>query len=259
MHCKLGKALSRSGEIGRCHGRARVAIRLAPGNVDAHKILGDILASQGKIDEATAEYLQTDRLKSDANITLTDLKKSGFTGEMPAADPGADDDAIAATSASAIAPSAGPRSRGWLLPNRGIALSQKKEYDKAWADLNEAIRLDPKLATAYVIRGEIWLKKNDLDHAIADLSEAVRIDPHSPAYNARGFAWANRRQFDKAIDDYNEAIRIGPDDARSYYGRGYAWAGKKEFEKAITDFDAAIRQDALFFRGLYRSRPRMDR
>ncbi len=53
---------------------------------------------------------------------------------------------------------------------RGLAYCEKKEYDKAIADQNEAIRLDPKLAGAYDKRGvayflssrrtsSYWLKK----------------------------------------------------------------------------------------------------
>ena len=40
--------------------------------------------------------------------------------------------------------------------NRGIAWNDKEEYDKAIADFNEAIRLDPEDAQAYIDRGDAW-------------------------------------------------------------------------------------------------------
>ena len=40
--------------------------------------------------------------------------------------------------------------------NRGYSWYAKNEYDKAIADYNEAIRLDPKFALAYVDRGIVW-------------------------------------------------------------------------------------------------------
>ena len=142
--------------------------------------------------------------------------------------------------------------------NRSITFVNNKEYDKALADLNEAIRLDQKLASAYLVRGEIWLRKKELDKAIADLNAALGLEPLSAAYDARGFAWASKTKYDKAIDDYNEAIRLDSATARSYYGRGCAWAAKKEFEKAVIDFDEAIPRRRTFLSGLRWPWPRMD-
>ena len=71
--------------------------------------------------------------------------------------------------------------------NRGDAWAAKKEYDKAIADFNEAIRLDPKLALAFTDRGNAWRAKKEYDKAIADFNEVIRLDPKNAwAYNSRG-------------------------------------------------------------------------
>jgi tetratricopeptide (TPR) repeat protein len=54
----------------------------------------------------------------------------------------------------------------------------KGDYDRAIADLTEAIRLDPKYVWAYASRGEAYRMKGDYDRAIADLTEAIRLDPN---------------------------------------------------------------------------------
>ena len=92
--------------------------------------------------------------------------------------------------------------------------------DKAIADYNEAIRLDPKDAVAYNNCGNAWRAKKEHDKAIADYNEAIRLDPSiAMTYNNRGLAWNNKKEHDKAIADYNEAIRIDPKLAWAYIGR----------------------------------------
>ena len=55
----------------------------------------------------------------------------------------------------------------------------------------------------------IWNFKADNDKAIADYDEAIQLDPKFTwAYVNRGYAWTIKKEFDKAIADYTAAIRI---------------------------------------------------
>jgi tetratricopeptide (TPR) repeat protein len=58
-------------------------------------------------------------------------------------------------------------------------LRDRKEFDKAIADLNEVIRIDSKNVYAYVIRGNTWEQLKQYEKAIADYNEAIRLDPKS--------------------------------------------------------------------------------
>ena len=53
----------------------------------------------------------------------------------------------------------------------------KGDQDRAIADYDQAIRLDPGLAHAYANRGSAYTDKMDYDRAIADLDQAIRLDP----------------------------------------------------------------------------------
>jgi len=127
---------------------------------------------------------------------------------------------------------------------RGMAWEAKGDFDRAIADFDQAIRLDPKNTDAYTVRGIAWQTKGDLDRAIADYDQTIRIDPkNTGAYTVRGVAWAAKGDFDRAIADYDQAIRIDPKNTRVYDNRGIARAAKGDFDRAIADYDQAIRLD----------------
>jgi tetratricopeptide (TPR) repeat protein len=100
--------------------------------------------------------------------------------------------------------------------DRGNAYYNKGEYDRAIADLNEAIRLDPNFVWAYNNRGNAYYNKGDIDRAIADYSEAMRLDPnYAWAYGSRGLAYKNKSPKNQAIQDWEKAIQLDPN---------YQWA-----------------------------------
>ncbi|MGD0021789.1 MAG: tetratricopeptide repeat protein [Smithellaceae bacterium] len=87
--------------------------------------------------------------------------------------------------------------------------------------LNEAIRLKPGDAEAYVNRGHAYAKLGEYQRAITDYNEAIRLKPDfSTAYNHRGIVYNNLGQYQRAIEDYAEAIRLKPDYAEAYHNRG---------------------------------------
>ena len=101
--------------------------------------------------------------------------------------------------------------------NRGWAWICLEVYDRAIADLNEAIRLDPRLALAYDSRACARMKKKAYDKAIMDMNEAIRLDPQKAEYyHGRSRVWQARGELDKALADLDEAIRLDPQDAKSF-------------------------------------------
>ena len=122
---------------------------------------------------------------------------------------------------------------------------RKGDYDRAIGDLDEAIQLDPKDASAYASRGAADFRKGDYDRAIADLDEAIRLDPtYAPAYGIRSNAYVGKDDYDRAIADFDEVIRLDPTDINAYVHRGNAYYfGKGDYDRAIADFDEVIRLD----------------
>jgi len=52
--------------------------------------------------------------------------------------------------------------------NRGFALRERRELDRALANLEEAVKIDAKYACPFSNRARVWAFKGDLDRAIAD-------------------------------------------------------------------------------------------
>jgi tetratricopeptide (TPR) repeat protein len=67
---------------------------------------------------------------------------------------------------------------------RGAAYDRKDMTDRAIADYDGVLRLDPALADIFNARGELWRKKGDRPKALADFGIAIKLNPEHPT--ARG-------------------------------------------------------------------------
>jgi tetratricopeptide (TPR) repeat protein len=131
--------------------------------------------------------------------------------------------------------------------NSGTDKFNKKDIDGALADFNEAIRLDPNLAVAYMNRGAVYLSKGDYDKGIEDSTKALdlklsRTEDQATAYSNRGAAYAAKGDHAKALADAEEAIKIKSDHASGYLVRGLAKAQMTPQDKdgAIADLKKVI-------------------
>jgi tetratricopeptide (TPR) repeat protein len=133
---------------------------------------------------------------------------------------------------------------------RGSGYLANREWDKAIADFNEVIRLDPEGTGGYHSRGLCYSAKGDYNRAIADFNEAIRRSPdNSVNYESRGETYLQKGDHDKAIADFTESIRKGkeffPDDpqAQVYTLRGIAYAAKGDFGAANADWETVLQMD----------------
>nr|CCD32035.1 Copper-translocating P-type ATPase [Methylocystis sp. SC2] len=127
--------------------------------------------------------------------------------------------------------------------NRGGAYRAKGDLDRALADLNNAVKLYPKAASALAERASIFKAKGDFDKAIADYDASIAERPNAVAFLGRGEAYRAKNDFDPAIADYDKAIALDPQLADAFVSRAKAYLGKEDLERAKQDLEAALKLD----------------
>jgi tetratricopeptide (TPR) repeat protein len=128
--------------------------------------------------------------------------------------------------------------------NRGNIYGIKGDYDRALRDYEQAIRLNPANAGAYVNRALTLVERGDYEAALKDYDEAIRFDPTKyKAFYGRSFTHAQLGDFDAAQRDINETLRLNPKFAMAYVYRGGLAARQEKWKKARADYETARRID----------------
>ena len=127
---------------------------------------------------------------------------------------------------------------------RGMVRYENDDVDRGFADVEEAIRLDPKYVAALVERAYLWQCRNRLDLALADVNHAIQLDSqNSYAYVERGVFEFGMKEYGKALRDFEHAIRLGSRAAVAHLCKGMIHLERGEAEPAIAEFNTAIRID----------------
>jgi tetratricopeptide (TPR) repeat protein len=91
----------------------------------------------------------------------------------------------------------GKSQKDWL--KEGDLFYNHKQYQEAIKAYEEAIRLDPNNAMAYINKGNALSNLRRYEEAIKTYEGAIRLDPHS--------AWARNGKKDAAFKKLKEATR----------------------------------------------------
>jgi tetratricopeptide (TPR) repeat protein len=116
--------------------------------------------------------------------------------------------------------------------------------------LSKAILLEPKNPTLYELRAYAYTFANlpaeiKLEKAIADLDQALKLNPSNAIYyQQRGYFESKAGQYKKALKDLDLAIKINPVDASSYRIRGDIQWDRINYLNALMDFRSCSRLDS---------------
>ncbi len=128
--------------------------------------------------------------------------------------------------------------------NKGIALRELKRQEEALAAYEQALRLDPNYAVAHNNKGNVLDDLKRYEEALAAYELAIRLDPnYAVAYINKGNALRELKRPQEALAAYEQAIRLDPNLALAYNGKGSALYDLKRYEEALAAYEQAIRLD----------------
>jgi tetratricopeptide (TPR) repeat protein len=125
--------------------------------------------------------------------------------------------------------------------SRGLVWTEAQAFEKALADFNTAVTINPDNALAIANRGQLWRIRGDLERSLADLNKAIAMDPKSalfPSYRSDTYRYAG--DLDRALADANLAVSNAPDFVRAIVVRGLGYERQGKVEEARSDFEKAI-------------------
>jgi hypothetical protein len=131
-----------------------------------------------------------------------------------------------------------------LLVGRASSHALKKEMNAAFADYDQALRLDPSCVAALVRRARAWEDSRDYSKSIADLDRAVQLQPKDTDLYFRlarvHFLTGNLQE---TLDSYEAISRLEPDNAVAHCEASRVHATKENWKRALAEINEAIRLD----------------
>ena len=96
------------------------------------------------------------------------------------------------------------------------------------------------MAAVYYERGKSYSRQRDTQRAKAEYDQAIRLDPkHLGARENRGYILLAQGDAKGALEDFDEAVRLKNDAVSAYWGRGQAYEAQKSRSLALADYKRA--------------------
>jgi tetratricopeptide (TPR) repeat protein len=123
---------------------------------------------------------------------------------------------------------------------RGVTYAAAKQYDKALADADAIVAMEPGDPTSY--NNRCWIRaiaERDLDTALADCNSALRLNGGREVLDSRGLVEFKQGNLQAALADFNSILDIHPKYISSLYLRGIVKLRMGDRAGADADFAAA--------------------
>ncbi len=220
-------ALFNAGKTAEAETEARRALRINAGAVEAHTLLGVILAARGDANEEAGESLaQAVALNPNSFDARFYLGRVQYAMKDYAG-------AVANLRAAVQLNPRHSEARFFL----GTALESAGESEAALAQYQELVKMDEQSAIGQVGLGALLVKQGKTVEAISALRRAVTLDPNNfEAHWALGRALALNENFPEAVESLTKAVALAPRRSDAHYQLGLALRRAGRTEEAAREF-----------------------
>ncbi|HEY0379513.1 MAG TPA: tetratricopeptide repeat protein [Pyrinomonadaceae bacterium] len=220
-------ALFNAGKTAEAEAEARRALRINAGAVEAHTLLGVILAARGDANDEAAESLaQAVALNPNSFDARFYLGRVRYALKDYAG-------AVTNLRAAVQLNPRHPEARFFL----GTALESAGESGAALAEYQELVKTDEQSAVGQLGLGALLVKQGKTGEAVAALRRAVALDPNNfESHWALGRALALGENFTEAVEALKRAVALAPRRSDAHYQLGLALRRAGRAEEAAREF-----------------------
>ena len=121
-----------------------------------------------------------------------------------------------------------------------VAMSYDWDFSTAEKELKTALDLNPNYSTAHEWYAHLLLVEGRYDEALAESHHLLEIDPDTLLFKAvRAEILYYARRYDEAVEEASSVLRLHPDFVLASYWLGCAYREKKMYPEAIATFERA--------------------
>jgi len=115
-----------------------------------------------------------------------------------------------------------------------------KDPAKRLADLDEAIRTNPRAPAPLRLRGALRAGQEKYDQALADFDAAIKLDPdNASVHEERAKVLIELKRYDEALSSLDTAAKLAPKSVGPLVHRARIYGIQSDFQKALEVLDEA--------------------
>jgi tetratricopeptide (TPR) repeat protein len=121
------------------------------------------------------------------------------------------------------------------------------DFERAIQHYTQNVEREPQNSGNYLARAGCYLNIMQAEKAAADVERALKLNPNNPlSIQLRGEIFFVEKNYPAALDLFARAQAINPRWSVPYFDRGSVLLTQKEFHAALTELDKAISLSPLF-------------